>query len=192
MSSCNSYIYQPFSLKSQLMCNKGCFFPWLIQLNRLYHCHFQKIKQKKKGLVCLLILLINDPLKRVSEKTQNKTTSSDLCQHSSGLIAKTKTTSSKWPSGQPSPDWLCVSPRLWKTTALNLLSRFQWVKLRQWWGLVLYRQNEVRLLGRSLMKTSKLTCWDNYEGRGASNALCTVLNHLTMLSAAAPQQNNCK
>lgn len=66
MSSCNSYIYQPFSLKSQLMCNKGCFFPWLIQLNRL-SLSFPENKTKK-GLVCLLILLINDPLKRVSEK----------------------------------------------------------------------------------------------------------------------------
>lgn len=191
MSSCNSYIYQPFSLKSQLMCNKGCFFPWLIQLNRL-SLSFPENKTKKRSRVPPDSSHKWPTEASERKKTQNKTTSSDLCQHSSGLIAKTKTTSSKWPSGQPSPDWLCVSPRLWKTTALNLLSRFQWVKLRQWWGLVLYRQNEVRLLGRSLMKTSKLTCWDNYEGRGASNALCTVLNHLTMLSAAAPQQNNCK
>lgn len=189
MSSCNSYIYQPFSLKSQLMCNKGCFFPWLIQLNRLYRCHFQKIKQKKRSRVPP-----DSSHKWPTEASERKNTEQnhEFRLVPTFLIAKTKTTSSKWPSGQPSPDWLCVSPRLWKTTALNLLSRFQWVKLRQWWGLVLYRQNEVRLLGRSLMKTSKLTCWDNYEGRGASNALCTVLNHLTMLSAAAPQQNNCK
>lgn len=107
---------------------------------------------------------INHLLTQTRVKKKEPNTGADLCQNSLGLVTTTKTTSSKWPSGQPSPDW----PRLWlrlrKTTGLNLLSRFHWVKLREWrepyftdrmrWGLWL----------KSLMETSKLTWWDNYKG----------------------------
>lgn len=65
-----------------------------------------------------------------------------------GLITN-KNTNSKWAAGQPCHKRLCVPAPLWKTTALNLLSRSHWVKLR------LYRQNEVSLVGTGLMKSSK-------------------------------------
>lgn len=41
--------------------------------------------------------------------------------------------------------------------------------------LLLYRQNEVRLLGKSLMETSKLTWWDNYRGIEGGGFQCTTL-----------------
>lgn len=119
-------------------------------------------------------------------------TGADLCQNSLGLDTNTKTTSSKWPSGQPSPDWPRLCLRLRKTTGLNLLSRFQWVKLREWresyftdrmrWGFWL----------KSLMETSKLTWWDNYKGGGGGGEgfQCSFY-HLT-LSATTVQWNNFK
>lgn len=111
-------------------------------------------------------------------------TGADSCQNSLGLVTNTKTTSSKWPSGQPSPDWPRLCLWLGKTTGSNLLSRFHWVKPREWresystdrmsWGFWL----------KSLMETSKLTWWDNYKGEGSgggSSVVLTIWHYLLLL-----------
>lgn len=127
---------------------------------------------------------VNQSFTDGNECGEEQTRGADRCQHSLGLVTNTNTRRSKWPSGQPSPAWPRLGLRLRKTTGLNLLSRFHWVKLREWresyftdrmrWGFWL----------QSLMETSKLTWWDNYKGiggGGGSSAVSTSWHYLLLL-----------
>lgn len=88
-----------------------------------------------------------------------------------------KTTSSKWRSGQLSPAWPRLCLRLRKTTGLNLLSRFHWVKLREWRESYFPDRKRWGFWLKPLMETSKLTWWDNYK-REAGGGGVTIWHYL--------------
>lgn len=86
-----------------------------------------------------------------------------------------------------------VCARLRKTTGLNLLSRFHWVKLREWRESYFTDRMRWGFRVKGLMETSKLTWWDNYKGEQGwgGGGFQYRFNHLTV-SATAAQWSYCK